>query len=97
MLYVGLDIHTKRMAFGVLSDKGQLVQRGQVRGLDEVLRILQALPDRFEVCYEAGCGGSPVPTTRTTATTRSAWPSSSTWARRPPCTCPRWKSGPGAS
>ncbi len=56
MFYVGLDIHTKRIAFCVLSDKGQLVQRGQVRGLAEVLRILQALPDRFEVCYEASCG-----------------------------------------
>jgi transposase len=56
MFYVGLDIHTKRIAFCVLSDKGQLVQRGQVRGLDEVLRILTALPDRFEVCYEASCG-----------------------------------------
>jgi len=40
----------------VLSDQGQLVQRGQVRGLDEVLRILKGLPDRFEVCYEASCG-----------------------------------------
>src|SRR5215468_7814732 len=56
MFYVGLDIHTKRIAFCVLSDKGQLVQRGQVRGLDEVLRILKGLPDRFEVCYEASCG-----------------------------------------
>src|SRR5215813_11740132 len=56
MFYVGLDIHTKHIAFCVLSDKGQLVQRGQVRGLDEVLRILKALPDRFEVCYEASCG-----------------------------------------
>jgi len=56
MFYVGLDIHIKRIAFCVLSDKGQLVQRGQVRGLDEVLRILKVLPDRFEVCYEASCG-----------------------------------------
>src|SRR6516164_5207873 len=56
MFYVGLDIHTKRIAFCVLSDKGQLVQRGQVRGLEEVLRILKALPDCFEVCYEASCG-----------------------------------------
>src|SRR6516164_5664610 len=56
MFYVGLDIHTKRIAFCVLSEKGQLVQRGQVRGLEEVLRILKALPDRFEVCYEASCG-----------------------------------------
>jgi len=56
MFYVGLDIHTKRIAFCVLSEKGQLVQRGQVRGLEEVLRILKALPGRFEVCYEASCG-----------------------------------------
>jgi hypothetical protein len=56
MLYVGLDIHTKHIAFCVLSDKGQLVQRGQVRRLDDLLRILKALPDRFEVCYEASCG-----------------------------------------
>jgi len=55
MFYVGLDIHTTRIAFCVLSEKGQLVQRGQVRRLDEVLRLLQALPDRFEVCYEASC------------------------------------------
>jgi hypothetical protein len=58
MFYVGLDIHTKRIAFCMLSEKGQLVQRGQVRGLEEVLRILKALPDRFEVCYEASCGYS---------------------------------------
>jgi transposase len=56
MFYVGLDIHTKRIAFCVLSEKGQFVQRGQVRGLQEVLRILQDLPDRFQVCYEASCG-----------------------------------------
>jgi hypothetical protein len=56
MLYIGLDIHTKHIAFCVLSEKGQLVQRGQMRGLDEVLRILKALPDRFEVCYEASSG-----------------------------------------
>src|SRR5262245_48945259 len=56
MFYVGLDLHTKRIAFCVLRDKGQLVQRGQGRGLGEVLRVLEALPDRFEVCYEASCG-----------------------------------------
>ena len=97
MFYVGLDIHTKRIAFCVLSDKGQLVQRGQVRGLDEVLRILKALPDRFEVCYEASCGCSSTPGTRTTATTPSAWPSCCTRARRPPPTCRRRRCGPGAS
>jgi transposase len=27
-----------------------------VRGVEEVIRILKGLPDRFEVCYEASCG-----------------------------------------
>jgi transposase len=56
MLYVGLDIHSKRIALCVLSEKGELVRRAQVRGIEEMLRILKGLPDRFEVCYEASCG-----------------------------------------
>src|SRR5262245_1877729 len=56
MLYVGLDIHTKHIAVCVLNETGQVVQRARVRGLDEMLRLLKGLPDRFEVCYEASCG-----------------------------------------
>ena len=56
MLYVGLDIHSKRIALCVLSEAGQVVQRAQVRGIEEMLRLLRGLPDRFEVCYEASCG-----------------------------------------
>lgn len=56
MYYVGLDIHTKRIAICVLSETGQVVQRTQVRSIDEMLRILKELSDRFEVCYEASCG-----------------------------------------
>ena len=56
MLYVGLDIHTKHIAVCVLSQTGQVVQRARVRGLEEMLRLLKGLPDRFEVCYEASCG-----------------------------------------
>jgi transposase len=56
MLYVGLDIHTKHIAVCVLSQTGQVVQRARVRGIDEMLRLLKGLPDRFEVCYEASCG-----------------------------------------
>jgi transposase len=56
MLYVGLDIHSKRIAICVLSETGQIVRRAQVRTIDEMMRILEALPDRFEVCYEASCG-----------------------------------------
>jgi transposase len=56
MLYVGLDIHTKHIAVCVLSETGQVVQRARVRGIEEMLRLLKGLPDRFEVCYEASCG-----------------------------------------
>jgi len=56
MLYVGLDIHTKHIAVCVLSETGQVVQRARVRGIEEMLRLLEGLPDRFEVCYEASCG-----------------------------------------
>src|SRR5262249_17279813 len=53
---VGLDIHDKRIAICVLGETGQIVRRSQVRTIDEMMRILEALPDRFEVCYEASCG-----------------------------------------
>src|SRR6516164_10697335 len=56
MYYVGLDIHTKRISICVLSEVGQLVRRCQVRGIEEMLGTLKALPDRFEVCYAASCG-----------------------------------------
>ena len=56
MLYVGLDIHIKHIAVGVLNESGQVVRRARVRGLEEMLGILKGLPDRFEVCYEASCG-----------------------------------------
>ena len=56
MFYVGLDIHDKRIAICVLSEAGQVARRAQVRSIDEMMRILESLPDRFEVCYEASCG-----------------------------------------
>jgi hypothetical protein len=56
MLYVGLDIHDRRIAICVLGESGQIVRRAQVRSIEEMMRILEALPDRFEVCYEASCG-----------------------------------------
>jgi transposase len=56
MLYVGLDIHSKRISVCVLSETGQLVRRTQVRSIEEMMRLLEGLPDRFEVCYEASCG-----------------------------------------
>jgi hypothetical protein len=56
MYFVGLDIHTTRISICVLGKGGQLVRRCQVRGIPEMLAVLKALPDRFEVCYEASCG-----------------------------------------
>src|SRR5882762_9950308 len=56
MFYVGLDIHSKRIAICVLNETGQVVHRSQVRSIDDMLRTLRELPQRFEVCYEASCG-----------------------------------------
>ena len=56
MFYVGLDIHDRRIAICVLTEAVQVARRTQIRTIDEMMRILEALPDRFEVCYEASCG-----------------------------------------
>lgn len=56
LFYVGLDIHDRRIAICALSEAGQVARRARVRTIDEMMRILEALPDRFEVCYEASCG-----------------------------------------
>jgi hypothetical protein len=47
MFYVGLDIHDKRIAICVLGQTGQIVRRAQVRTIDEMMRLLEALPDSF--------------------------------------------------
>lgn len=56
MFYVGLDIHSKHISICVLNEAGQLVHRNQVRTIDQMMRVLERLSDRFEVCYEASCG-----------------------------------------
>jgi transposase len=56
VLHVGLDIHSTRISICALNGTGQVVHRSQVRTLDEMVRVLKGLPDRFEVCYEASCG-----------------------------------------
>ena len=52
MFYVGLDIHAKQIAICVLNETGQFVHRSQVRTIDQMMGILEGLPDRFEVCYQ---------------------------------------------
>jgi transposase len=56
MLHVGLDIHNKHIAICVLGETGQVVHRSQVRAINQMMAILERLPDQFEVCYEASCG-----------------------------------------
>src|SRR5437773_4163348 len=56
MFYVGLDIHSTRISVCALNGTGQVVHRSQVRTIEEMVRALKDLPDRFEVCYEASCG-----------------------------------------
>lgn len=56
MLYVGLDIHSKHIDLCVISDRGGIVQRGKVRQVDQMVRVLEALPKPISVCYEVSCG-----------------------------------------
>jgi hypothetical protein len=46
MLYVGLDIHDKRIAIWILGETGQIVRRAQVRTIDEMMRILEVVTAR---------------------------------------------------
>ena len=56
MFYVGLDIHTKHITICVLNDNGRVHERCTVRQVDQLMRFLEKLPDRFRVCYEASTG-----------------------------------------
>lgn len=56
MFYIGLDIHSKHISICVLNETGQVVRRTRVRAINQMIQILEGLPDQFEVCYEASCG-----------------------------------------
>jgi transposase len=56
MLSVGLDIDSTRISVCVRNGTGRVVHRSQVRGIEDLLRVLKDLPDRFEVGSEASCG-----------------------------------------
>jgi hypothetical protein len=49
MFHVGLDIHSTRISICGLNETGQVVHRSQLSGIEDMLRTLKALPDRFEV------------------------------------------------
>ena len=47
MFHVGLDIHSKRISICVLNETGQMFHRSQVRGIEEMLRVLKGLYDHY--------------------------------------------------
>ena len=55
-LVVSAPLHSKRISICVLNETGQVVHRAQVRAISQMMRILEGLPDRFDVCFEASCG-----------------------------------------
>ena len=79
MLYVGLDIHDQRIAICVLGETGQVVRRAQVRSIDEMMRVLEALPDRFESATR------PAAATATTTTCSTRSPLGAPWRIRVSC------------
>ena len=56
MFYVGLDIHSKYICICILSENGKIERQLKVRQVDQMMNVLEELPDRFAVCYEASCG-----------------------------------------
>jgi transposase len=56
MFYVGLDIHSKYITICVLNGDGKVYARCQVRQIDQMMRALERLPGRCEVCFEASTG-----------------------------------------
>lgn len=56
MLYVGLDIHSKHISICILNDNGKIERQLKVRQVDQMMKVLEELPDRFAVCFEASCG-----------------------------------------
>ena len=57
MLYVGLDVHSKRSSICILNCDGKIVKQEQVLGRwPEVIERLRGFGEPMSVCYEASCG-----------------------------------------
>jgi hypothetical protein len=56
MFYVGLDLHSKQITVCILDDNGKVVERSQVRQLDQLQQRLARIPAPFEFGFEASCG-----------------------------------------
>jgi transposase len=57
MLYVGLDVHTRRSSLCILNNDGKIVKQDLIRGAwPSVLERLGKIDQPFSICYEASCG-----------------------------------------
>ena len=56
MLYVGLDVHRKKIVMCALNSQGQTVKRLELKQVGEVVSALSRLGDKYQVAYEASCG-----------------------------------------
>jgi transposase len=57
MLYVGLDVHARKIVGCVLNADGKPIREFELPGdVGRLLKELQQLNDRCRVCYEASCG-----------------------------------------
>jgi hypothetical protein len=69
-MFYGLDIHSKQISICLLNETGQVVHCTQVRAINQMMRVLQGLPDRFEDRYEARCGHANYQVSKARPTTR---------------------------
>jgi transposase len=57
MLYVGLDVHTKRSSMCILNGDGKIVKQELIAGtVSRVIERLRQITEPFSICYEASCG-----------------------------------------
>jgi len=56
MLHVGLDIHSTRITICALDERGQVVHRSQVRGLEEMLATLKTCEDKEKMTRSVPAG-----------------------------------------
>ena len=57
MLYVGLDVHTRRSSMCILNNDGKIVKQELIQGMwPKVMDRLKTLGEPFSICYEASCG-----------------------------------------
>jgi transposase len=57
MLYVGVDVHWKKSSVCILNDQGRQIKAQQVTGgWNRMLEALAAIPEPFNLCFEASLG-----------------------------------------